>query len=163
MDEVKSFIELFSDQEIGKYSKAEWKKLVKESVREKNRKDLLWQMRGYSKLDHRQLEKEKFEIQPYMYQLRLKDARLRFKLRSSMVPTVKLHFLNNDQYRRDNYQCWDCSFVDSSEHIMKTCGAYEEFRRGKNLDNDLDLVNFFHQVIEKRLNSEDSNDPGDLC
>ena len=99
---------------------------------------------------------------PYPYPC-ISCARLRFKLPSSMVPTVKLHFSNNDQYRRDNYQCWDCSFVDSSEHIMKTCGAYEEFRKGKNLDNDLDLVNFFHQVIEKRLNSEDSNDPGDLC
>ena len=149
MDECNSFIETFCHQKIENFTKNQWKKMVKRKIVEKNRQDLLDQMKGYQKIDYSTHENEPFKIQQYLQQMKLSQARLKFKIDCFMTPTVKLNFLNNDQFRRENYTCWDCSNIDSQAHV-KICKEYEEFRRGKNLDCDTDLVRYFQQVIGKR-------------
>ena len=104
------------------------------------------------KIDYKQLENDPFQAQPYLSNMKLSQARLRFKLNSFMTPTVKINFMSNEQYRRENYSCWDCASIDTQSHI-KTCFSYEELRRGKDLEDDVDLVNYFQQLIDKRQSS----------
>ena len=41
---------------------------------------------------------------------------------------------------------------DTQQHVL-ICLAYEEFRDGKDLTEDKDIVKYFEQVIQKRLNN----------
>ena len=69
-----------SDENMTKYM---WKNLVKKAVRTKNTSELKEKIATYSKLDEVKGE-TKCEIKPYLKELTMKDARLKFRLRSKM-------------------------------------------------------------------------------
>ena len=92
---------------------------------------------------------ENFEMKPYLLNLKLSVARDKFRLRSQTTRTVKMNFFNDKKYSADLWRCWHCPSMDSQSHI-RVCPAYQKFREGRDLDNDLDLVNFFQQVIKLR-------------
>ena len=83
----------------------------------KNRNDLLEDLKKYKKVNHRDYLDKPFEIQPYQKQMKLSQARLNFKIKSFMTPTVKFDFLNEEKFRLENYKCWHCSSVDSQAHM----------------------------------------------
>ena len=66
-----------------------------------------------------------------------------------MVRTVKMNFSRDNKYMADLWCCWHCPYVDSQVHIQ-ICPAYQQFREGKDMNNDKDLVEFYRKVIKMR-------------
>jgi hypothetical protein len=131
-------------------SKGQWKTLINKKIENKNKNDLLDNMKkNYKKVDHKLMEQEHFKLKPYFKSLFLSEARDKFRLRSFMTRTVKTNFSSDRQFVADLWSCWHCPKVDSQAHI-KVCPAYLQFRDNKNLDNDHDLVCYFRQVIQLR-------------
>ena len=105
-------------------------------------------MKRYSKIDQ-SISEETFEIKPYIKQLSISLARDKFRLRSHMMRTVKMNFSSDKKYMADLWRCWHCPCVDSQAHIQ-ICPAYQQFREGKDMNNDKDLVEFYRKVIKMR-------------
>ena len=66
-----------------------------------------------------------------------------------MTRLVKMNFPSDRVYSSDLWSCWHCPNIDTQAHI-RHCPAYQHLRMDKNLDNDMDLVKFFQEVIKLR-------------
>ena len=146
--------------DISAYTKTQWKKMIKGKIRVHNKLSILDKVKneGYKKVKHEELKDEEFTPKNYLSELCVTKARLRFKIKSKMTPTVKMNFPSDTQYTRDLWSCPGCSIPgdvmgnrDTQQHVL-ICLAYEEFRDGKDLTKDKDIVKYFEQVIQKRLN-----------
>jgi hypothetical protein len=149
LEECQPFLIKFGITRFTGYSK--WKKLINEKMTQVNKTDILEKMAPYKKLDHKTIENEKFEVKSYVKNMNTAQARLRFRITSFMTKTVRMNFSSDPKNARDLWQCWHCDKIDSQAHILH-CTEHEYFREGKSLDNDLDLVEYFLQVINLREN-----------
>ena len=75
------------------YSKHQWKALVNRFCKKMNEDDLLVQSKKYKKLDYNEMKAEHCEMKKYMTDLNLYNARLRFKIRAHMTPSVQMNFM----------------------------------------------------------------------
>ena len=158
--ECNEFLVKFGITSVHNYSKGQWKHLVKTKIAELNKDDLLTQIRGrYKKLSFEKLKDEAFKIKPYLSNLKLADARLRFKINCEMTPTVKMNFQSDVEYTHDMWACPGCSTSgdvlgcrDTQRHIM-VCPGYDSFRQDKDLSQDKDIVQYFQEVIKHRLDN----------
>ena len=148
LQECQDFLIKFKIQDFNVYTKGQWKTLIKKQIKIKNQNDLLLWMKRYSKIDQ-SISEETFEIKPYIKQLSISLARDKFRLRSHMMRTVKMNFSSDKKYMADLWRCWHCPCVDSQAHIQ-ICPAYQQFREGKDMNNDKDLVEFYRKVIKMR-------------
>ena len=98
--------------DMSNYSLNEWKKEVGKKIAQKNYDDLMKKMKTYKKLDHEQLSKEDFEFKSYLNELKLSDARTRFKLRAKMVYKIKFNFQSDPLFTSENWKC-SCQGSDS--------------------------------------------------
>ena len=89
-------------------------------------------------------------MKEYFKKMNSEDARLRFAIRSRMTMTVKNNLKGNHEYRKSDWKCTDCDRIDTQEPIIG-CPSYKHLRKGKNLQNYSDLVQYFRQVINMRL------------
>ena len=96
-------------------------------------------MQRYKKLDANKHREENFELKPYMTNLTMQGARLKFASRSKMMKTVKLNFKNDPRNKGSLLKCDECFNIDSQEHLL-WCPGYKKFRENKDLDDDKDLV-----------------------
>ena len=131
--------------------KNSWKKWVKEKVHEKNTEDLKKKMENMSKLEAMKGEK-KCELKSYIQELTMKEARLKFKVRTKMFP-CKFNFQNDPVNIKKIWKCDDCNNVDTQAHIL-WCPAYKNLREGKSVDNDKDLIEYFQKVYSLRTKEE---------
>ena len=107
---------------------------------------------------------EPYQVQPYLKSLNIADARLRFKLKTRMAPSVMMNFSSDAEFSKQFWTCPGCGngsdkadgqvggCRDTQTHIM-ICPGYAELRQDKNMDRD--LVQYFSQIIKKRLETED--------
>ena len=151
------FLSRFGLYDLNLYSKEQFKKLVKEKIYELNRCKLLNSIKekNYKKVYLKSLEKETFKMKGYFKELNVNDSRVRFKIASEMLPSIKMNFQSDKKFTADCWTCDGCSDGltdkrDSQNHVLY-CEAYEEFRIGKDLSKDQDLVDFFKSVIEHRM------------
>ena len=155
VQECEEYLVKFGICDITRYSKPQWKRLIQKCIENLNREMLLEKMKtSYKKLDHKKFAEEKFELQPYLTNLNLNQARQNFRIRSFMTRTVKMNFPNDVGYRRESWKCQDCQNIDTQSHIQH-CPAYEHLRAGKDLGNDLDMVKYFQQVIALRESGDE--------
>ena len=147
--ECNSLIKNMDLPEAFSCTKYQWKKLVVKKINEKNRNDVLNSIEKSKKLNFEELKAEEFERKPYISTLNIHDARTKFALRSKMTKTIKLNFKNDPKYKKELWQCNDCTKIDSQEHIL-WCQAYAALRVDKNLDEDKDLTRYFQQVLRYR-------------
>ena len=61
--------------------KNKWKKLVKKAIMDANEKDLKTRMNDYKKLTDSEMQEESFEVQKYLHELSVNDARTYFAYR----------------------------------------------------------------------------------
>ena len=135
--------------DLTKYSTGHWKIFINKNIEQKNKDDLINNMKeNYKKVDHNIMKQELFEIKPYMKNLHLSEARDKFRLRSFMTRTVKTNFSSDKKFMGDLWTCWHCPNIDSQSHI-RICPAYTDLRKGKDLDNDHDLVLYFSPQTER--------------
>ena len=74
--------------------------MIKEKIREKNRHDLLEQIKGYKKLSYSKLLKDLLIKKTYFDELSLVQARLNFKIESKMTNTVRMNFQSKPEYSK---------------------------------------------------------------
>ena len=149
-----------------KYSKTQWKTLVKAEILKLNKARVLQKMIGYKKINYEKHLNEPYQLQPYLKNLNIADARLRYKLKTHMTPTIMMNFPSDVKFSEQLWTCTGCGNGsdkadgqagdrrDTQTHIM-ICPGYADLRMDKNLGEDQDLVRYFSQVIKKRMETED--------
>ena len=104
------------------------------------------------------MSEEAFERKGYFYELSLEMVRLRFKIASKVVPTVRKNFKR--KYQNTTLSCPSCKNLDnqnsnpqedSQSHLLLDCPAFEQLREDKDFSNDQELTEFFKAVIEYRI------------
>ena len=135
-----------------KFSKAQWKMLINRAAKIKNGELLVEMMnQGYSELEI--MKSESYEEKAYLKDMSMYNARVNFSLRTRMFK-CKLNFMNDPAYKAEMWRCDSCeTCIDSQSHILY-CPAYRELREGKSLTSDLDVVNYFREVMRIRSNLE---------
>ena len=140
------------------FTKKQWKTCINRKISEQNEKEILTMMNSYKKIDAEDYTNESCKIQPYLKALNSKDARLRFKLRAKMTPTVKMNFMSDPIFSENLWTCDGCPEAnildrcrDTQSHIL-TCEGYSDLRINKDLDSDKGLVDYFDAVLKRRLN-----------
>lgn len=162
VEECREVLAEFGVTDLEVYSKSQWKKLVREKINEKNKNELLEEVKKYKKLSYEQLSKEEYERKPYLHMLTLINSQLRMKLRGMMTPTVRMNFKNDPLFAQEMWSCPDCRVPgsasgtpDTETHIMVACPANEALRGNRDLTNDRELAEFFRAVIERRQSRKD--------
>ena len=61
-------------------------------IEEKNKIELLEDIKTYKKLHFEEMSKEKFERKSYFFENNLEDVRMMFKIKSEVLPTVRKNF-----------------------------------------------------------------------
>ena len=87
------------------------------------------------------------EIQPYMNMKSLEKVRMAFRIRSKMVKNIKLNYKNMFK----DHECKQCQggYQESQAHTM-ICNGWEEERRGLNLEQMEDTVEFFIRILKEK-------------
>ena len=112
----------------------------------------------YKKVKFDELLSNDFQIKDYLSIFNSDDAKLRFRLKSQMVPGVKMNFQPDCRYALDLWSCDSCrlpgqiGYCDSQQHIL-SCSAYAELRKGNFFEIDADLIEYFKKVLELRTNT----------
>ena len=103
------------------------------------------------------MKDEDFKPKKYLSELCVTKARMTFKIKSNMTPTIRMNFQSDTHYTHDLWSCPGCSIPgdvmgsrDTQQHVL-ICTAYEEYREGKDFSIDKDIVKYFEQVIQRRL------------
>ena len=105
--------------DVASYSKKQWKNVVDKLCKKMNEDDLLQQMKNYKKLDLNELKQENCKLKDYMSSLNLHSARLRFKIRAKMTPTIQMNFKSDKAFKANNWICLGCdsSNLDTQAHV----------------------------------------------
>ena len=140
---------------------------MKSEIAKLNKDEILQKTKGYKKISYEELSKQPFMLQPYMKTLKISDARLRFKLKTFMTPTIQMNFPSDSEFADQLWTCTGCANIGSTDqpsgvagqrdtqtHVL-ICPGYAELRQSMNLDEDSDLVKYFSLVIKRRLDIED--------
>ena len=90
--ELREHLEHMGNRNPREVSKLAWKKSVGEYIEARNRRQLLDDIRGYKKLSYEELSAEKFERKPYLSNMDLENVRMKFKITSQVVPTIRKNF-----------------------------------------------------------------------
>ena len=79
-----------------------------------------------------------------------------FKIKSFMVPQVKLNYPSDPQYTKDRWTCYDCAdekvgptMICSQPHVL-VCEGHADLRVGVDLQEDRNLVQYYREVISRR-------------
>ena len=160
VQECKEWLIRFEIYRVELYTKPQWKKLIREKIIKENKNDILNQMKSYKKLKYDDFKDEEFRVQPYLQKLNIPQARIMFKLKSLMTPTVRMNFSSDPKHAANMWTCIRCSsdgdlygFRDTQKHII-CCPGYAVLRQDKDLNNDKDLVTYFQQVIKHRQDND---------
>ena len=143
-------------KEVSKYM---WKKRTRLYITEKNKNDLLEDIKGYKKLDYNELSKENFERKKYFFEQNIDDVRIMFKIKSEVLPTIRKNF--SRKYKRQTLICPSCRNIsspkeDTQKHLMLECPTFASYRLEKDLSKDTDLIDFFKSVIAHRIENNES-------
>ena len=169
LKECQKFLVVNGVTNLRSYSKSQWKSFVTKKIKSMNRDDILNMMKPYKKISHQEHVNEQLQVQPYLKTMNIAQARMRFKLKTSMTPTVQMNFPSSEEFAKKLWTCVGCFSTsagidkqvegrrDTQAHIM-VCPGYAEYRQNLDLEVDKDLVTYFGRVVKNRLDSEDNDD-----
>ena len=132
-------------------------KKVSKWYKDKNRREILQDIKNYKKINYDELVEDKFERKSYFSEMNIENSRIMFKIKSQVLPTIRKNFPR--KYRADSLLCPSCRNLDltsqkkdSQKHLITECPAFDDFRVNRDLkNNDLDIVEFFKDVMEYRI------------
>ena len=134
---------------IEQYTKIQWKKVVKQIIFKLNKDELVLMSKNYKKIDF-DSEIDSSTRHLYLSSFHVHDARLLFKIRSKMVPTIQMNFPRDKNYAANLWSCSGCNtHRDTQTHVL-SCESYRHLREGLNLDDDRDRVSFFRSLLSLR-------------
>ena len=134
------------------FSKHKWRNLIRAKVNQKNKHDLLEQIRSYKKLDYFKLSNEKYEIKPYLSEMTVSMACTCFAVRTCMLKTVQMNYKHKPEYAANQWKCV-CGEPDLQAHLQ-SCRSSLHLQEGLNMQRDTDIVKFYQLVIKERTDHE---------
>ena len=141
-----------------KYTKSEWKGLIRRKVNSINEDKLRYLAKSYRKIDSKTMDEEKFEVKEYLKTLSYEAAVFKFKYRAKMIETIKCHWKNDPTYWKEGWSCWEgCRATDRTSHVQR-CLGYKHLREDLDLENDEHLTTYFKRVIEHRKEKLEQQD-----
>ena len=97
----------------------------------------------------KELVTESFQIKSYFKDKSLSRTRELFRIRTNMNE-LKGNFKGNTKNVTGGSMCVACGLEDEvNSHVMK-CEEYSDLRRDKDLRDNMDLVNYFREVMRRR-------------
>ena len=150
-EDVRQFLAEHEVVDVRHYTKMSWKKFIREKIKEANRLSLLKGLEHYKKVDFLSLSVEKFELKQYFREMTLAQSRIKFRERTRTMKTCKLHFPSHPQYVREMFCCPEpnCTEIDSLSH-WTVCNKYRHLRDGRNLNEDIQLIEYYRAIIKHR-------------
>ena len=122
---------------------------MNKKIKEKNKKDLVKQSEKYKKINTDEMKMENFERKPYLSNLRMDQARTKFKIKTKMLKNIKMNYKNDPKNVKKLWQCSECEHIDSQEHIL-WCEGNKTLGENKDLSKNGDLTKYYQQVLLKR-------------
>ena len=150
-EEVCPFLVRHRVVNVLEFSKVKWKTFVSEKINSENREYLIQWSEKYKKVDSISIACEKYERKDYLNKLNLAQSRLKFRVRSNCMKTCRVHYSSDRENIRAMFKCFHCDNIDSFPVHWRTCDVYSKFRESKCLDNDVDLLNYYQQIINLRI------------
>ena len=153
LDEVAHFLNRYELSDVGKYSKREWKALVRNALNSENREFLIRKAQNYKKIDYLSMAAEEYGIKDYFLKFDLARARLKFRERSQCMTTCKLHFPSDKHNIETMFICPEdeCLSIDSLSHWSR-CIGYAHLRQSRDLSDDFHLLSYYQDIINLRRN-----------
>ena len=157
-------------------SKYSYKRKVRAYVKQKDREELLNEIRGYKKLDVERLSGESFERKSYFDTLNLDDARMRIRIEARLVPTILGNYPSKHRRRGKSLACPMCLISDEMEkgstapressppspplhsqsHLLSgQCEGVRDLLDDCEPRDDQSLVTFFRRVMARNLEVEE--------
>ena len=157
LDDCKEILCNLNLSNIQEYSKEQWKRVVKNEILSKNKEYMVKESKTFKKIAYK--DEDEFLRQSYLADMTVMDARLMFKIKTNMVPTVQMNFVSDERFKQNFWTCSGClhhslpSLLhgqrDTQQHIL-SCTGYANLRVGRNLDCEKDLVDYFRDVLQLR-------------
>ena len=93
-----------------------WRSKVTKYVTNLNRTQLLEDIKRYKKLDYKEFEGDEFKRKEYFDSLDLEGVRMKIKLTSKVVPTIRTHFKRKSKERSLRCPSWK-NFSSQEEYV----------------------------------------------
>ena len=74
-----------------------------------NKNAIISQSSSYKKINFEHLSEEKFERQSYLTNLNTSEARLRFKIKAKITPTIQMNFPSDAEFASNLWTCSGCT------------------------------------------------------
>ena len=169
--EVQEDLENIGINDLKIVTKTVWKKRVSEYIHNKQRNELLEDIKKYKKLNYEVMSKEKFERKNYFYKLNLEQICMRFKISSEVIPTVRTHFKN--KYKTKGIRCPSCIQTNTISICEEESGQLsvheDQFPFDLSIPSEeIPKDDIFHLVYDcptfaEQQKFKDISDDADLC
>ena len=135
-------------------SKQSWSRAINNKIKDENRSMILNIIKGYKKLDYFSLKKEEFCMKDYLKTMNIKDARLFFRTRVSLVPGIKFQYKSDPKFSASLWSCDLCEKageynLDSFSHVL-WCPELAQLRKDRDINDDQHLVNYVRDAMRIR-------------
>ena len=113
-------------------------------------------MKEYKKVNVEDKAEEKFETKKNLKEMNLERGRMKFAIETQMVKNFKFNYMNDRKNEESNWACEYCEKIekkynpDSMAHALYSCSEYSSLRCELNLNLEVDSIDFFIQVVNKR-------------
>ena len=95
------------------------------------------------------MEYESFKTKDYLKNMNMADARTKFKMRTEML-NFKFNYKSDYENIANLWKCDSCQIAIETQNHILWCPSYSELREGKDLNNDVDVIEYFQKVIKIR-------------
>ena len=126
--------------------KTGWKRIIGSALEDVNKKELKEAITPLEKL--KVMKEEEYGRKDYFHEMSLNESLLFFRIRTRMI-RCKMNQSSDSLNKASLWRCEDCGYVDSQSHIIH-CPAYQEFREGKSLNSDSEMVEYSRKVLKIR-------------
>ena len=126
---------------------------IKKAIFENHYEDMVNTIKTKSKLE--EIKDDDFrEVQPYFHDKSVESTRMKFKIRTHMVPKIPGNFKNKFQVKGKVSEGLACQHCGQGEKFTQshslTCPAWTDIRQGLDMSNGDDLVVFFRKLLVER-------------
>ena len=129
------------------FTKNEFKRLVIKACRREDEVLLRSSMEGRTKTQD--LVTESCSLKDYFREKSLARTREMFRIRTNMND-LKGNFKHDVRNVTGGILCVACGMKDEVNSHVMTCDKYQDLRMGKDLCKDVDLVEYFREVMARR-------------
>ena len=161
------YLDKWSIEDPRHYSKYQWRKEIRSRMKQKNRTETLEWIKQYKKISYDHCVSEEYKMKPYFNAMKLSDIRMNFRMKYSMIQTIRLNFKGNRRYKSEGYRCPDCHALPEAESISATPQSVPSVP-GKGPDNSppvtpsLEVLDSQEHVRSSCLGNKDLCDGRDL-